>query len=450
MSSLHSSDKLPDGPWLDEKQTHEWDTCPLESIDEAVREHGPLFTVHRPGRPPRVFVGVPGVLRDIFVEHAGRLRSRGSSLFESFVGKYSLGSLNGEAHSHARKVLAPPLHGRLLREQLPQIRALMREEIQSAVRAGSASLRDITPRISLRLMIFLCFGRLPTEREDRLREAFTTVMACLTPNDDLGESAPATGLESFQRASNHLDEVLAAEIDAADHGRFDQSTLLGRLLADRSDSPGQPGQVIRDQLVTVMLAGQESTPAAMVHAVYWSHRYPSVHDRLTREIDDLPRPLDAGEVAKAPYLAAVVDEVLRLTSIVPEGITRQVADGFTYQGFDFESGTEIVPCIHAVQHAPQRYPKPTEFDPRRFLEGKFSSTEFLPYGIGVRRCLGADLASLEIKLLLITVHELHHVRVRLRGDGRPGRQRVGPTVTAPDSVMIVQASPTGIRTEDGE
>jgi cytochrome P450 len=140
-----------------------WDRCPLHAIEQATRRDGPVFTVHRPGKPPRVHVGDPAALRAVFVDHESDLLVRGSSLLYPLVGEFSLGVLNGAEHRRFRKVLTPPIHGELLRRHDDRIRSITKETIARNMSSSSVALRDIAPTIALRVMILYCFGELPSE-----------------------------------------------------------------------------------------------------------------------------------------------------------------------------------------------------------------------------------------------------------------------------------------------
>lgn len=415
------------GPTLTEDDSEFWVRYPLQAIAGATEEFGALFTVHRPDKPPRVHVGNPEALRGVFIEHEADLPVCGSSLLSPLVGEHSIGVLNGVAHRHYRRVLAPPIHGTLLRRRGERIRQIVTEEIARGP-GDSISFRNIAPVIALRVMVLYCFGELPAERANRLCADFDAVLESI--------QRAATDPAAFHRACSVLDATIAAEMDrfGAELSAGQADSLLGHLAAATDDQGLRlPLRAIRDQLVTMLVAGQESTPTALVHAVYLAHRNPEIRRRLCTEL------AGAGEIDTLRYLDAFHAEVLRVASVVPTGITRHCVEDFQVAGHDFPAGADVVPCIHGVHRREDLYPEPDVFEPERFLRRTFSGTEFLPYGLGARRCLGAALASYEIKIVLATIMTDPTIEVRLHGDGAPPPQRPGPTVTAPDSVELVRS-----------
>ena len=438
---------LPPGPHLDTSAYQYWERHPLDAIEAARLRYGPVFTLHRPGKPSRILVGDPEAIKEVFVAHEADLEARGSSLFGPLVGDHSLGNMNGAPHRWYRKLLAPGIHGRLLRERAPRIQDITIEAITEGLRHGPVSLREVTPDISLRVMILYCFGELPDDRVTTLLAAFNTVIDILRPASADHITEPL-GIDHdlFRTRCAQLDAVIEAEIALArtDSAPDRQQSLLGLMMAAQDDAARPvPDRAIRDQLVTMMLAGQESTPAAIVQSVYWANRYPEIRERLLSELRDIGPSPRVDDIAALPYLDAVCTEVLRLISVVPTGITRRVVRGFRALGHEFPPGTEVVPCIHAVHRCAQRYPAPEEFEPGRFRDRTYTSSEYLPYGVGVRRCLGAALATLETKLVVASIMTFPGLEIRLSGDGRSPGQRTGPTVTAQDSVHLFTSTTSG-------
>lgn len=431
---------LPPGPHLDTTAQQYWERRPLDAIDAAGLRYGSIFTLHRPDKPSRVLVGDPEAIKDVFVTHEADLEACGSSLFGPLVGAHSLGNMNGAPHRWYRKLLASGIHGRLLRERAPRIQDITIEAITEGLRHGPVSLRDVTPDISLRVMILYCFGELPADRVTTLLNAFNTIIDILRPGAG-GQVTGPRGIDHdlFRSRCAQLDAVIEAEIAL---GRIDSAqerkkSLLDLMMTAQDNAAiAVPDRAIRDQLVTIMLAGQESTPAAIVQTVYWANRYPEIRERLLSELRETGASPRVDDIAALPYLDAVCAEVLRLISVVPVGITRRVVRGFQALGHEFPPGTEIAPCIHAIHRCARRYPNPEEFAPRRFQDRTYTSLEYLPYGVGVRRCLGAALAALEIKLVVTSIMTFPGLEIRLSGDGRSPDQGRGPTVTAQDSVYL--------------
>jgi unspecific monooxygenase len=425
---------LPPGPSAD-IEGQDWDRHPLAAIEDAVGRFGDVFTLHRPDKPARIMVGAPEVIRPVFVGHENDLEVQGSTLFRPLVGEHSLGHLNGAAHRLHRKILTPPIHGKLLRPGGRLIQQIALETITRHLRTGPVRFRHITPEISLRVVIAYCFGPLQEGRIEALMSAFDAIFRYLRESAISSED----GREQFRHLRQRLDVVVEAEISrcCSTPERDRPTSILDHLLAAGDGPNGDfPTGAVRDEIVTMMLAGQESTPTALVHTIYWANRHPRVRRRLLDELGEhycSDRPEDVGGLA---YLDAVCAETLRLTSVVPAGITRRIRNDFHEQGRNFPAGTEVVPCIHAIHRRPDLYPNPDSFDPGRFLDRSFGGSEYLPFGVGARHCLGAALAVFEIKVVVATIMTQPTIRIVLHGDGQPDAQTIGPALTPPDSVEL--------------
>ncbi|BCK56268.1 cytochrome P450 [Nocardia wallacei] len=405
-----------------------WDTDPLRAIEQAIAHDGHVFTVHRPGKPPRVHVSSPLCLREVFLEHDGELRACGSRLLAPLVGEQSLGSLNGLRHKNVRRTLAPSLRGAALRRHRDDISAIAGEEIRRVAPGTALALSAIASAITTRVLLLYCFGALPDDRAAELSAAFDDAFGAL--------HVKSTDPHRFGVARRRLDAAVAAEIGHAAHSVDGEDCALGRLL-NAKDIAGSESchRVVRDQLVTLLVAGRESTPNVIVHAVHQAYRTPAVRRALTDELTG-----SAADIESLRYLDAFHNEVLRVASVVPTGITRRCVGNFVSQGHEFLSGVEVVPGIHGVHRRADLYPNPERFDPDRFLRRKFSATEFLPYGLGARRCLGAALATLEIKSVLAAILTDPTVEVRINRHDRTAPQQPGPVVAAPGGIELARTS----------
>jgi cytochrome P450 family 110 len=427
MASPHNSSaptlKLP--PAASQVEAAQWESSPLAAIEEAGRQCGDIFTVYRRGKPARILVSDSHALTDVFIGHAADLEITGSTLFKALVGPSSLSHTNGSAHRLYRRIMTPPIHGLALRDRGARIQETVRQEIGEAVRTGPASLSSVAELISMFVVILYCFGDLPRSRIDRLRNAF------FQAKREVEDRAEAPSIKA-------LSEVIMDEIALARSSKQpDRSDLLGALLLglDATNAP-LPDSVIRDQLVTMLVAGQESTPTAITAAIYWVCKYPHIYESILAEVRGFGDTPDISQLMELHSLDVTVAEVLRLISVVPMGLTRRIATGFSSAGYDFPQGSEVVPCIHAAHRHADVYPNPEDFSPSRFVNRKFSGTEYLPYGIGERRCLGAALATFELKLAIANIIAYPGISIRLREDSEPPSPHIGPTVKAMDCVEL--------------
>ncbi len=201
------------------------------------------------------------------------------------------------------------------------------------------------------------------------------------------------------------------------------------------DEAGQPmnKEEIRDELMTMLFGGHETTASTLAWEFYWLHYLPEVGQKFMAELNSLPDKTDYNAILKLPYLNAVVSETLRLNPVLAF-VGRQLTKSFELMGYTFEAGTSLFPSIYLTHQREDIYPEPKQFKPERFLERQFSPYEYLPFGGGNRRCLGYTFALFEMKLVLATI--LSQVELELL-DNRPLKSvRRGITFTPADGVKM--------------
>ncbi len=209
----------------------------------------------------------------------------------------------------------------------------------------------------------------------------------------------------FLHIRQQISELLYAEIrerrENLDHSGTDVLTLLIFV----RDENGQPltDADLHDQLLTLLVAGHETTATSLAWAMYSIHQVPGVLDKLLQELGNLPDNPDPTSIAKLPYLSAVCQETLRMYPIVFHTFGRVVKSPIEIMGFLFEPGVILAPCIYLIHRRKDIYPEPEQFKPERFLERQFSPYEYLPFGGGSRRCLGITLAQFEMKIVLAKI-----------------------------------------------
>ncbi|NER08875.1 MAG: cytochrome P450, partial [Okeania sp. SIO3C4] len=219
---------------------------------------------------------------------------------------------------------------------------------------------------------------------------------------DLGPWSP---WGKYQRQQQKLNELLHTEIatrrSQLDPNRTDILTLM--LLARDEEGQGMTDQEIRDELMTLLFAGHETTAAALAWAVYWVHKQPQVYQKLMEELETLETDADPMTIFRLPYLTAVCQETLRIYPVAFLTLPRRTKQPVELQGYQLEAGTMIQGSIYLTHQREDLYPEPKKFKPERFLERKFSPYEYLPFGGGSRRCLGMALADFEMRLVLATL-----------------------------------------------
>jgi unspecific monooxygenase len=187
--------------------------------------------------------------------------------------------------------------------------------------------------------------------------------------------------------------------------------------------------------MTLLVAGHETTATALSWALYWIHRLPEVKEKLLEELDTLGDDPDPSTIARLPYLNAVCSETLRIYPVVIVAVPRIVKSPLHLMGYDFEPDIMLAPCIYLTHHREDLYPQPKQFKPERFLERQFSPYEYLPFGGGNRRCIGAAFALFEMKLALVSI--LSRCQLTL-ADNRPVHpKRRGVTMAPAGGVQMV-------------
>ena len=187
--------------------------------------------------------------------------------------------------------------------------------------------------------------------------------------------------------------------------------------------------------MTLLVAGHETTATALAWAFYWTHHLPTVKQKLLEEIDSLGENPDPMSIVKLPYLTAICQETLRIYPVAMLTFPRVVQDPVEILGYPLDAGTIIVGCIYLLHQREDLYPEPKQFKPERFLERQFSTYEYMPFGAGSRRCIGAALAELEMKLVLGTILKQYQLELAESGPVKP--QRRGITLGPASGVKMV-------------
>ena len=191
---------------------------------------------------------------------------------------------------------------------------------------------------------------------------------------------------------------------------------------------------LRDELMTLMFAGHETTATAIAWGLYWVHHLPEVKARLLEEIASLGASPEPMAIAKLPYLDAVCKETLRINPVAMLTFARVVQQPMQLLGYDLEPGKVLMGNIFSVHQREDIYPDAKQFTPERFEMREFTSGEFVPFGGGARRCIGEALANFELKLVLATV--ISHYQLTLAGDRPEKPQRRGVTLSPTGGIKM--------------
>jgi cytochrome P450 len=411
-------------------------------MEECAQRYGDPFTLRLPSAPPIVFFSHPDAVKAIFTGDEEDLRAGEANFrLEPILGRHSLLLLDGREHLRERRLLQPPFHG----DRMLSYGPVMRDIAAAAVERWPlgrpfpihAEMQGVTLDVILRTVFGLDEG--PTKRD--LRGALLELLAAgSNPQTLLGVQGGATqsgAVARFLEIRDRTDRLLFAEIaarrraDVAGH-----ADILSLLVGARYDD-GQPldDRALRDELMTMLLAGHETTATALAWAVGHVIAHPDVRTRLLAELADAgPSPPDPERTLRLEYLDAVCRETLRLTPIVPL-VGRRLTRPMTIAGTRLPAGVVAAPCIYLAHRRPESWPEPDRFRPERFLETKPTPYEFLPFGGGVRRCLGMAFALVEMKLVLAEV--LSRVELRAAPGYQVGVVRRSVTLAPSEGMPVV-------------
>jgi cytochrome P450 len=322
----------------------------------------------------------------------------GNSPIRPVMGPSSVLVLTGPEHLRQRKLLLPPFHGERMREYEETIVAETRKDMVSWPMGRPMRLQARTRSITLEVILRAVFG-VEDEGMDPLREAIAGLVEPMNMLAVLRIALARPTVErpggAIGRALETLDRVLYAEIarrrEASDLA--ERADILSLLLQARDEEGrGMTDGELRDELVTLLLAGHETTATSVAWAIERLVRHPEKLARLRTEIE-------AGE---EEYLGAVVNETLRVRPVVPI-VVRQLKAELEVGGHLLPAGTMVAPCIYLTNRNGRVYERPAEFMPERFLGQTPETFSWIPFGGGIRRCIGASFAMLEMKLMLRTI-----------------------------------------------
>ncbi|HAJ62942.1 MAG TPA: cytochrome P450 [Cyanobacteria bacterium UBA8543] len=446
---------LPDGPKTPPLiQTIQWMADPLNFLDDCVHRYGDLFTVRRNKYCPAVYISNPQAIQEILTANPKVFNSGlKNRLLQILLGQHSISmSLqNRDRHQHQRRLLVPPFHGERMRTYGQLICDITDQVISRWTIDQPFSVRSSMQAIAMQTILSTVFGLHQGQRCEQLRQLLSSLLDSISSplnssliffhslQRDLGSWSP---WGRFLRQKQKIDQLLYAEIgqrrEQPDPSRTDILSLL--MSAHDETGQGMTDVELRDQLMTLLLAGHETTASALTWALYWVAQLPEVREKLLKELDTLSPDSDAIAIAQLPYLTAVCQETLRIYPVALICSPRVVKSSFQLMGYQFEPGTALVPCIYLTHHRQELYPQPKQFKPERFLERQFSAYEYMPFGGGNRYCIGSAFAQFEMKLVLAKILSRHQLML---ADSRPVKPvRRGFTLAPPsDMQMVMTAKP---------
>lgn len=402
---------FPPGPKNTPYWTYRFATAPIETHQQLAKKYGDPFTLPLLAGHGLI-TGRPELIKQIYGAPPSTFAPY--TPLTPLVGSSSLFVTSSDRHLADRRLFAPLFHGSRLASYVPIMKDALSQEVKKFPVAAATDILELTQRLSFTIMARAAFG---IDTDDGIRELETSLSRILTSVPSVFLFFPVLQRSLFG-GRGPWDKFLAAR------ARFDE--ILFDVIRKRREEPNESivsrmfelrrttgealtDEEIRDQLVTLLLGGYESTAIAMAWLFYAVARDEHVQTKLREEARTLSADATWKEIDQLPYLNAVFLESIRCFPAVPQ-TTRLVHSEFTLAGHTFKKGETVAASLILAHWNEERFPDPMRFDPSRFLDKKVDMTTWLPFGGGARRCIGASLAECEAKVLLTYLLQTHHLR----------------------------------------
>jgi cytochrome P450 len=441
---------LPAGPSSSAaRQLLRYSLAPLSFLEECARRYGEPFTIRLASFGPLVLLTEANAVKDVLRGDARALHSgEGNEFLSVLVGRSSVLVLDEEPHARQRRILAPSTRGERMRAFTAAIEAATRSAIESWPIGRPLRMAGPMRGITLRVILQVVFGQEMSEVRSRLEAKFERIIAPTRTRLALILIKLSPLLEGlrwlpYYRDLRDLDAMLLSLIDEARRREPEErgTGILSDLLA-ATDEDGRPmsDAEIRDAIVTLVVAGYETTSVALAWALVQIVPRADVVARIRAEVDGATGgDLRAESLEKLEYLDAALRESLRRKTILPF-VVRLTKQPFVAGEREYPAGVLLCPCNHLVHRRADLYPDPEAFRPERFLERKYAAHEWFPFGGGNRTCLGMAFALHEMKVVIATVLANVNLERAPGAQSRPLRQ--GITLAPHDGAVMSVASRT--------
>jgi cytochrome P450 len=406
---------LPPGPRLPSLlQTIGWWNRPTVYVERLRARYGPRFTMRLLGQPPSVVLSDPEDLRELFAAAPDVLHpGEGARILEPIVGRNSVILLDEAPHLEQRKLMLPAFHGERMQRLTGLMTELTERELDSWPTDEPVALHERLQNLTMEIILRTVFGLDEGARLESLRDRLTSILSFGdSPISLLPAAQRVLGgrgrFGRFEEDRAQVDrELFALMADRRGEGGDRDDVLAMLLAATHEDGSPMSDEEIRDELLTALVAGHETTASSLAFAFEQLARRPEVQERLAADPDD------------DRYLEATINEVLRLRPVLPNAEPRLVKQEVTIGGWTYPVGVVLIASAALVHHDAEIYPEPHAFRPERFLDTKPGTFTWIPFGGGRRRCIGASFALLEMRIVLRAAAE----RFTIATTGPPQRPR---------------------------
>ncbi|HEU5061897.1 MAG TPA: cytochrome P450 [Solirubrobacterales bacterium] len=417
-----------------------WAFRPIAFLEDCRRQFGNSFSVRFVGfERPMVLISDPAAIKALYQEREHGLPPGRNVILEPILGSKSLLIQEGAEHLSRRRLMLPSFHGERMRSYEATMNEIVEAEIDSWPLNSEFPIHARMQAVTLEVILRVVFGVSSGPRLDRLREMLGTVLqeTAAPGRQVLGLVLQRFGgrgmFGHFERELREVDELLMAEI--AEHRKHpdleEREDILSMLmLAEFEDGSRMEDRELRDQLMTLLLAGHETTATALAWTFDLLLRHPAALARLRES-------LAAGE---EDYLRATISESLRLRPVIPLA-GRRLSKELVADGITLPAGTDVTPAIWLTHTRSDIYPEPFAFKPERFLEDGPDTYAWIPFGGGVRRCIGAAFAEFEMRIVLREVLTRCELRKASPSPERVGRRNITLSPRAGTPVIVISREP---------
>lgn len=429
----------------------QWALNPIAYMETNRQRYGDFFgaPISPVDNNSFVFVNHPEALQYILThDTTPEVTAPGEAnrIVEPLLGSRSLILLSGANHRRHRKLVMPPFHGERLKVYSELICNITQEVAATWHPKEPFTARKAMQTITMRVILQAVFGLDQGERYEQLQQSLAQRLDMVSSplaslliffpilSNDFGSWSPG---HRVHKMSEECDRLIYDEIrERRSLDTRDRTDVLSLLLAARDEQgEGLDDTSLRDELMTLLVAGHETTATALTWALYWIYSRPDIYRRLMDELNSCDGS-DLLAITRLPYLNAVCNETLRIYPVAMLTFPRRAETSLELRGNHIEPGTLLMGCIYLIHQHPEIYEYPKEFNPDRFLENKYSPYEFIPFGNGARRCVGSALAQMELKLVLSTLLTTTELELANKKPVQPQRRGV----TLGSSPVMLQRS----------
>jgi cytochrome P450 len=377
-----------------------WAARPGPFMNRLHRRYGDVFTLRVASEDPWVMLADPAHVKQVFTGDPRLLHAGAANkVLRPILGPKSVLLLDEGEHMEQRKLMLPPFHGERMQRYGSLMTAVAERAIEQWPRGEPFKVWPRMQEVTLEVIMRAVFGVTDRAGLERLRGALNEALDwTTTPSRMIGLAVlgPERGITQriFDRAMRPANEIVLDEIARRrEEDVSERDDIMSLLIQARHEdgSPMTDGE-LRDELMTLLIAGHETTATGLAWAL----------ERLVRNRGALERLREEVEAGEDAYLDAVVKETLRLRPVLPI-VLRRLIEPMEIGGHLLPAGVSVAPCIYLVHRNPEIYPEPERFRPERFLEQPAGTYSWIPFGGGVRRCLGASFALFEMKAVLAAV-----------------------------------------------